>query len=147
MTTTYDSNTDLSLGSVPDVSDPQVYLALLDIHNALSNIVTGVGGTIDDFIAKYRNINSILPAASPYTMQATDGLVLINAATAAVEVITPSAITYPGYQFTIICVDATYEAKLSRTGAELISGETEWTFHAYDGVQIKSDGNNWLIVG
>jgi hypothetical protein len=39
-TNTYDSNTELSLGQVPDVDDPQVYRALLDIHNAIENLLT-----------------------------------------------------------------------------------------------------------
>lgn len=41
-TISYDSNTNLSLPAIPDVGSEEVNKALLDIHNALTNIITGV---------------------------------------------------------------------------------------------------------
>lgn len=38
-TNTYNSNTDLSLGQVPQVDDPDLYKALLDIHNAIESLL------------------------------------------------------------------------------------------------------------
>lgn len=118
-TNTYDSNTDLSLGAVPQVDNPVLYEELLDIHNAIESLLTSsdAGNAVfTAFIAKFRNVKVV---SSDYTVLATDGLVLVDITAGDVTITLPTGAAFAGYKFEIKAIADT----LPSTNECLIVGE------------------------
>jgi hypothetical protein len=116
---TYDSNTELALGNVPDIDDPVLYEALLDIHNAIEAILTSsdAGDAVfTAFIAKFRNVTVV---SADYNVLATDGLVLVDITAGNVTITLPTGADFAGYKFEIKAI----ADSLPSTNECLIVGE------------------------
>lgn len=75
-TTGYSSPTNLSLGQVPQVEDPELYRALLDIHNAIDTLLITLSSSYD-YSLKH---TTVVEVSSDATFAATTGIMLIDAA-------------------------------------------------------------------
>lgn len=139
-TNTYNSVTNLSLGSIPQIEDEDTYKALLDIHNAIEILLTGsddADALFTAFLAKFRKITAITVADSPYTVLPTDGTIRVDASGGAVSVLLPTVASAPGFRYDVKRVDtvAANAVTLDGTGAELVdahaSGVTISTLSSY----------------
>lgn len=129
-TNTYDSLTDLSLGNIPQVDDPVIYQALLDLHNAIEILLTGsddADAIFAAFIAKFRNNTPVVAADSPYTVLITDGTVEIDAAAGDVIVILHPVASGVGYRYDIKRIDTV------TTSIVTLFGDTTGTPELVDG--------------
>lgn len=145
--TTYSSNTELSLGNVPNVDDPILYEELLNIHNAIEYLLDNLDTKIDDYVNKQRAVKAIDSTDSPYSVLATDGLILVDASAGDVTVIlyTPNSETV-GYLQRIKRTDtSTNTVLLTTAGSEQIDNEDEWEIGYLDTIPVRSDGTNWWI--
>lgn len=123
-TNTYNSSTNLSLGNIPQVDDPQMYRALLDIHNALEILVTSsddADGIFAAFLAKFRNVVSV---TADYTVLITDGTIEVDASAGDVIVTMHPVAEGLGYRYDIKRVDAvtSNSVTLVGDGVEYIDG-------------------------
>jgi len=148
---TYDSNTKLSLGNVPDIEDPRIYEALLDIHNALEAILSASddGDAIAAaFIAKFRAYSS--PAVtSDYTVLPTDGTVRVDASSGPVTVTLPAVAAIPGYRFDIKRIDSApaNAVVLQGDGAELVDGRAGGIrISTKSSYTVKAHDTGWDII-
>ena len=123
---TYDSNTDLALGAIPDVEDAEaLYEELLDIHNALEALLKGSDSGDAGFaayIAKQRSVTDIDNTDSPYTVLITDGTIRVDATAGDVDVVLPPIADGPGYRYDVKRVDTvtTNSVTIDGDGSELI---------------------------
>lgn len=145
-TNTYNSTTNLSLGAVPQLEDPELYRALLDVHNAIEILLTNSDDTNAIFLAyitKQRKVNLV---TGTYLIADTDGTILLNASTVQTIAYLPSAATYVGFSYRVKCVNDKYGAFLSPSGAELLETENA-PFELFEGeyVTVRSDGTNWIV--
>ena len=123
-TNTYDSLTDLSLGQVPQVDDPALYTALLDIHNAIESLLkSSDAGAVpaNDFVAKFRNNTAV---SIDYIVQVTDGTVEVDASAGNILIALHPISEGIGYRYDIKRVDTTFLNKVTLLGdgTELIDG-------------------------
>ena len=141
---TYDSGADLSIGHVPQGADdnPELYVELLDIHNALEGAVSYASAYID----KQRN-NTIV--TEDYTILVTDGTVRVDASAALPIVITLPVATGSGVRYDIKKIAGSYLGSVTligdgaqlvdeRVGGILISLKSSYT--------VKDNGTGWDII-
>lgn len=147
-TNTYDSNTDLSIGYVPQVDDPDLYRELLDIHNALEITLTSTGdlAALFAFLAKFRSVTDI---SADYTILVTDGTIRVDATAGDITVTMPLIADGAGYRYDIKRVDTvtTNKVTIVGDGTELIDtragGINLSTFSSYT---IKANDTGWDII-
>lgn len=121
---TYNSNTALSLGSVPQVDDPVLYRELLDLHDAIEALLTSsddADAIYSAYIAKQRNNT---PVTGDYTVLITDGTLEIDATAGDITVTFPLAADGSGYRYNAKRVDLVTANKVTLVGTagELIDG-------------------------
>lgn len=148
--TTYSSNTNLGLAQVPQLEDPELYDALLDIHNAIEKLLTGsdsadtildrdlvaLGAALtelrNDFDALLLRFNNYIAReeasisiAANYTMVATDNMVLVTALTADVIVTLPPAIAsfVQDYTIKVVAKDPAIVVLVVGNNSEPIDGK------------------------
>jgi len=121
---TYNSVTNLSLGNIPQVDDPVIYQALLDVHNALEILVTevdDVDGIFAAFIAKFRKSTA---AVADYTVLPTDGTIEVDASTGDIIITLHPVADGEGHRYDIKRVDVVAANTVTLVGdsaaAELI---------------------------
>lgn len=94
-------------------------------------------------------INSVskTSADSPYTILATDDIVLANATSGAITATLPTAASITGREITIIKTDSSANVvTIATTSSQTINGSTnDYLPNQYDKVTYISDGSNWLI--
>ena len=122
---TYNSGTNLSLGGVPTTNDPDLYIELLDIHNALEILLSGsddANALFTAFLAKFRKQVTITVGDSPYSILPTDGTIRVDASGGAVTVVAPLVADGPGFRYDVKRIDNTpaNAVTLTGSGAELI---------------------------
>lgn len=142
----------LNLGQVPEgITDPILYEALLNIHNALDLLAQAGSGTVEaeldfsDFIASYLAVRVV---ETNYNIMAADGLVLANAATQPIVLSLPAASDSLGARFSIKCIDNTFPVTvLGASAGETIDQQTTGiSLTLYDSITVKSDGTDWWII-
>jgi hypothetical protein len=150
-TNTYNSNTNLSLGNVPNVSDPEMYEALLDIHNALEILLTASDADYAEFLAflvKYRNNT---PVSADYTVLVTDGTIEIDATAGDIIATLHPVAEGVGFRYNIKRIDTVTAntVTLLHDGVEYIDGHTAGinisTLSSYT-VKTNYDKNGWNII-
>lgn len=148
-TTEYENAVDLTLGNVPqDITDPEVYEALLIIHNAIEALAEGsitiIGGILDDFITKFR---ATIVADADYAPTILDGTIFIDASANNVTVTLPIASEVPGYRYDIKVIDDTNVAAVVPTAGDLLDTEAaDFEMILHETITVKSDGTDWWII-
>lgn len=143
-TNTYNSFTDLSLGQIPQVDDPDLYSALLDIHNAIESLLTSsddADGIFAAFIAKYRNITEV---SDDYTVLATDSLIVVDITAKNIIITLPTGTEVAGYRFEVKAIADTLPSINNCTivgegGAPIDDDVTGITIDALEAVPFKYD--------
>jgi len=120
---TYASDTDLSLGQVPQVDDPVLYQELLSIHNALEILLTSSDSADEALLAFMAKFRATTKVSSDYQVLITDGTVLVDASLQDVVVTLPKLEdgAVLGYRYDIKRVDSAPSAYK----VTLIGGLTE----------------------
>lgn len=122
-----------SVGTVVSSSSNSLWLSASNIARLSTNSLTADGLT-----------NSITTQAANYSIQATDGIVLLSGARTATL---PTAVGIPGRVFTIKCTSSGTNAILT-TSSQTIDGAAKWTNTAINKfTTVISDGANWRIIG
>jgi len=148
-TNTYDSNTDLSLGQVPQVEDPVLYEALLDIHNAIETLLTGsddADAVFVAYIAKQRN-NTLVTA--DYTIVETDGTIEVDASAGDIIITAQPVTGFEGYRYDVKRIDliTTNKVTLIGDGTELIDGRVDGiNISTKSSYTIKATLTGWNII-
>jgi isoaspartyl peptidase/L-asparaginase-like protein (Ntn-hydrolase superfamily) len=148
-TNTYDSNTDLSLGAVPQVDDPELYIALLDIHNAIETLLTGSDdgdAVFEAYIAKQR---SVITVTGDYTVTTLDGTVRVDASTGDITVTLFAVSGFLGYKQYIKRVDEVFANKVTLVGdgLELVDDRADGiNISTKSSYSVKSNLTGWDIV-
>lgn len=150
-TNTYNSPTSLNLGQVPNnIEDESVYIALLDIHNAIEAILTSTDdGDIlfQAYLAKKRNVTEI---SADYTVATTSGVIRVDATAGSVTITLPPVAAIKGYEFTVKRVDSvTFANKVTiiGTGAELIDGHAGGIdLYFLSSYVVKANTSGWDII-
>jgi len=143
----YDSTTDLSMGKIPQVDDPELYRELLDIHNAIESLLKGsdnADAVLTAYIAKQRNVVRV---TADYQITDLNGTVIMNAASNQVTTTLPVASLQEGYMYSIKCEDDTNKAFVTTQGADTL-GDEVLPFELFSGeyINVVSDGTNWLVA-
>ena len=144
---TYNSTTDLSIGKIPQVDDPELYRELLDIHNAIESLLKGsdtASAVFTAYIAKQRNVVRV---TTDYMVTDLNGTVVMNAASNQVTATLPIASLQEGYMYSIKCEDDTNKAFVTTQGTETL-GDEVLPFELFSGeyINVVSDGTNWLVA-
>tara|TARA_R110000772_G_scaffold68760_1_gene152351 strand:+ start:5442 stop:5906 length:465 start_codon:yes stop_codon:yes gene_type:complete len=150
-TNTYNSPTSLNLGQVPnDIADESVYIALLDLHNAIEAILTSTdnGDTLfQAYLAKKRNVTEI---SANYTVATTDGNVRVDASGGSITITLPPVSAIKGYEFTVKRVDnvtTTNTVTIVGNGAELIDGHAAGVdVYLLSSYVVKANTSGWDII-
>ena len=141
-TNTYNSTIDLNLGHIPQIDDPAVYQALLDIHNALESLVTGV---VEEGLTKNRNVT--VTTGPSYKVLVTDGLILTDTTVADVTVTLPGMTTATtGYKYEIKQIAGTNETLIVGDGTDPVDDDiTGITIDLLEAISVKNDGVKWWL--
>lgn len=126
-TNTYDSTTNLSLGNIPQVEDPEVYQALLDVHNAIETLLTSSddgNAVFTAYIAKRRNNTAV---SGNYTVLVTDGTIEVDASAGNVIVTLHLISAGIGYSYQVKRVDT------GNTNTVTLVGDSSGTPQLIDG--------------
>lgn len=148
---THNSNTDLSLGQVPQVDDPVLYQELLDIHNAIEALLTSsdAGDAIAlAYIAKKRNFSNP-PVDSNYTVLITDGTIRVDASAGDVTVTMHPIASGLGFSYEIKRIDTvtTNKVTLVGDGTELIDGHASGiNISTKSSYTVKANNVGWDII-
>lgn len=124
---TYDSNTDLALGQVPQVDDPELYVALLDMHNAIETLLKGSDNANAIFLAYLTKQRNNTAVSADYTITEFDGTIEVDASAGDITITARSVIGFDGYRYDIKRVDEVPANKVTIVGtaAELIDGRAD----------------------
>jgi len=148
-TSTYNSNTDLSLGHIPQVEDPDLYNELLDIHNAIETLLTfsdAANGVFEAYIAKQRSVRTII---SNTTITTLDGLIEVDATAGDITVTAHPVEGFLGYKYYIKRIDVVPVNKVTLVGdgLELIDDRANGiNISTKSSYSIKSNLTGWNIV-
>ena len=125
-TNTYNSNTNLSLGNVPNVKDPEMYGALLDIHNALEILLTASDADYAEFLAFLTKFRNNTPVAVDYTVLVTDGTIEVDATAGDIIVTLHPVASGIGFRYQVKRIDTVTAntVTLLGDGTEYIDGHT-----------------------
>jgi hypothetical protein len=147
-TASYNSIVDLHLGNVPDLEEPELYSALLAIHNAIQILATLSVGTSEDSAASYiAKQRAVVLTNTNYLVTSLNGTILVAANTSDVLITLPPAVDNFGYQYTIKCIDATFAVTVVGEGVSTIDSYAAGiglTLH--DALTVRCDGSNWWII-
>lgn len=149
MAGTYNSTTNLSLGQVPQVEDTQLYIELLNIHDALEIALVSNDDALDEikaFIAKQKNLTDIV---TDYTVLETDGTIRVDASAGNITVTMHPVADGIGLRYNIKRIDTvtTNKVTIVGDGVELIdtraNGINLSTFSSYT---VKNNSISWDII-
>lgn len=149
-TNSYNSGVNLSLGQVPQVDDPELYRALLDIHNAIEILVTETDSDLESltaFLIKFRNQAIVTDAA--YTALPTDGVLLVDATDNSVTVTLHDVVGYIGYRLIVKRIDSVLANKVTLlgTGSQLIDGRAGGiNVSSKSSYTVVATTNGWVII-
>lgn len=125
-----------------------------------SNIASGTGrwnfyaaGTAANYFAGSTTLNGLVTALSSktgnYTLTATDITVLGNATSGSITLTLPTAVGVTGQTYFLKKTDSTANTvTVATTSSQTIDGQASKVLSIqYDGIQVASDGANWVITG
>ena len=150
-TNTYNSLTELSLGQIPQVDDPELYIALLDLHNALEAVITASDdgdAVFTAYIAKQRNNT---PVSGDYTVLVTDGTIEVDASAGNITITLHPVSEGLGFRYNIKRIDLVPSNTVTLLGgsSELVddraSGIKISTKSSYT-VKTNDDADGWNII-
>ena len=147
--TTYNSNTNLSLGSIPQVADPDLYEALMDIHNAIESLLRFNDSDHAAFVAYIDKQRNVTEVSASYTVVGTDGTVRVDASGGDIIVTLPLIATGAGYRYNIKRVDLVpaNSVILLGDGAELIDGRSAGIkISTKSSYTVKANASGWDII-
>lgn len=145
---TYNSLTDLSLGNIPQVDDPQVYTALLDLHNAIETLLTSsddADSVFAAYIAKRRGFKEV---TSDYTVLPTDpALIKVDTTAGDVTITMHPVIDGVGYEYDIKQVAGAFSTiVVGDSAAEPVDSDPLGiTLDLFESIPLKNDGIEWWI--
>jgi hypothetical protein len=118
----------------------------LNSWDTILNDFLGVAHNSDGTL-KYTIVTKVA-SDSPYTILATDVIILGNAVSGAITVTLPTAVGIPGKVYIIKKTDSSSNAvTVATTSSQTIDGSTTKILPAqYNSVQVISDGANWIII-
>lgn len=140
---TYNSSTDLNLGHVPQVDDPILYQALLDIHNAIESLVTGTeassGGSVRSTVT--------LTAGPSYLVLASDGIILTDTTAGNITVTLPATdVSTIGRTYEIKQIKGDNETLVIGDGTDPVDDDvTGITIDLLEAIAVKNDGTKWWL--
>jgi len=106
-TNTYNSSAKLALGNTPQgIDDPDLYEALLDLHNAIEGLATYTddqANALAAYITKQRNNTEV---SGDYTVAVTDGTIRVDASLGDVLITMHPVAGGPGFVYHIKRVDS-----------------------------------------
>lgn len=147
---TYNSPTNISLGYVPDVDDPEIYRALLDIHNAIAALITSSdqgGVAFLAYMAKLRSVRRVTFADTPVTVLPTDGLVEVDATDGNVDVYLYAVENYTGYEVHVKRIDETSNiVTVYPEGTDTIETYASDTLDPLDSYHLKASDTGWDVI-
>lgn len=112
----------------------------------------GTGQVIaTNLLSKGKFINRVAKtnSNSPYSVTSTDDIVSVDASSGAVTVTLPTAASITGRVIKIVRTDATpaNAVTVATTASQTIDGATTYLMYGqYEGIEVMSDGSNWVIV-
>lgn len=154
--TTYVARLPLPLGNTPQVDedkDPELYKELLDIHDSITNTANGLELTtvvVEDNSTQFRSVTNITPAASPYVVLTTDGLIRVDASAGDVDIILPNVTNIKGFEFKVKRVDAapsTNSVNLTGAVGQLVDGHVAGVaISPLSSYTVKATDNGYDII-
>ncbi len=139
-TNTYDSQTDLFLGHVPEeIEDPVLYEELLAIHNAMETLLkSSDAGQESNF--------SVVTVTGNYTVVVGDVLILVDTTAGNVTITLPLAATTTGRPYEIVQIKGSKETLIIGTGGELVDDDAGGiTIDLLEALPVKSNSVSYFI--
>jgi hypothetical protein len=140
---TYNSETNLSIGHVPNVeSFEDVYTELLDIHNALEILLN----SSDLLSIKLRSIRA---STADETITTGDGTILIDASANDVTITLPEPSDGNGYHYRVKCIalGTGFTAKVIGPGTVEIDDDVGGVeLELYEAIHVQCDNLNYYMV-
>ena len=148
---TSDSIINLNIGHVPNIEDPIIYEALLDIHNALEilasasfDLDSGVLAPIIAYIAARTNVTIV---TADYTVLSTNGTIKIDAGSNPITVTLPTAAPITGTRYELKCIDSTFRVLIATDGIETIDEDAaDFDLYQWENLTVQSDGTGWIVL-
>ena len=134
-----DSPINLGISSDPQVNDPLLYQALLELHNGLENLLQG----LQNYIDRERAVTPVSNAS--YQVSYLEGLILADATSSAVTITLPPAASVPGLIFTVKHTAGANSVTVQPDGG-MIDGSVSTVLTLLESARVISDGINWWII-
>jgi len=152
-TFTVDAQGRLTAAANATISIPaaQVTGANITLGNAtlsLGGTTTSVGNLTANNITINGSIANLVTKTTTYTATIADNTILGNASAGAFSITLPTSVGANGRLYTIKKVDSSANAvTVATTLSQTIDGQTTKPLSIqYDGVQVQSDGANWVVI-
>lgn len=150
----YNSVTDIQLGNVPQVDDPTMYSALLEIYTAIEALTTAFSDTEEGLAARVAALENYVNArlnvvtiTSDHTISITDGTIVVDASSNMVTVYLPQVSGYAGSEFNIKVKSAKYGVFISPYLAETIDWSADDVqVYKHESVTLKATSDGWIII-
>ena len=143
------SSIDIFLNNVPEVSDPELYQALLEIHSAIEAILAVISTGEDEVtpIEELERLKAIKVVNANYAMQNADGTVLVSSSLSDITISLPDASANLGVRYRVKVINDTFRSYVRALGLGTIDNETgAFELFLMESLEVQSDGNNWWIV-
>ena len=133
------------------VTAAQVTGANITLGNAtlsLGGTTTSVGNLTANNITINGSIANLVTKTTAYTATIADNTILGNASAGAFSITLPTSVGATGRLYAIKKVDSSANAvTVATTLSQTIDGQTTKPLSIqYDGVQVQSDGANWVVI-
>lgn len=149
------SDINLALGQVPQVDNPILYEALLDIHNAIEALATAnfeVTTATLSYIEKRRKVTEV--SGPEYTVDIDDGHIRVDASQGDVVITLFPIRRFTGLRYTIKRIDSTPSNTVTLIGSTTLDSGTDLIDQKLDGIRIsklssytvESTPDGWDII-
>ena len=152
-TFTVDAQGRLTAAANSTISIPasQVTGSNITLGNAtlsLGGTTTSVGNLTVNNVTINGSVANLVTKTTAYTATTADSTILGNASAGAFSITLPTSVGATGRLYTIKKVDSSANAvTIATTLSQTIDGQTTKPLSIqYDGVQVQSDGANWVVI-
>ena len=152
-TFTVDAQGRLTAAANSTISIPasQVTGSNITLGNAtlsLGGTTTSVGNLTVNNVTINGSVANLVTKTTAYTATTADSTILGNASAGAFSITLPTSVGATGRLYTIKKVDSSANAvTIATTSSQTIDGQTTKPLSIqYDGVQVQSDGANWVVI-